>query len=123
MTINIILYFLAVYGITFMLVYSNGPFHIFLKLRERLGNIHPQFQELLSCCFCTPTNIGWILSLIDTFILTSVSITPFNILWASSGVGWFVIMVFDMVITGAVVYLIDTIQTFFEEKDNGTITF
>lgn len=62
------------------------------------------------------------MSLFNTFILTSVAFTPFHILWGGA-VGWVWIMVFDALITGAVVYLIDTIQTFFEEKDNGTITF
>ena len=118
MTSNLILYFIVVYGISFMFVYSNGPFHIFLKLREYLNEKNEQLSELFNCMFCFPTNVGWIMSLFNSFILTSVPITPFHILWGNNA-NWFWVMLFDMCVTGAVVYLFDTIQTRLEGQNNG----
>ncbi len=117
MTSNLILYFFVVYGISFMFVFSNGPFHIFLKIRDFLSKKNEQLAELFSCMFCFPTNVGCIVSLFNSFVLTSVPITPFHMLWGDN-VSWFWIMLFDMCSTGSVIYIIDTILSKIEMQNN-----
>ena len=76
----IFLYIFTVYGLSNMVVFGSGPFRIFEYIREWSSNISQHFGTLFSCMMCFPANVGLIASIIDWFLLTSVAITPFNIL-------------------------------------------
>ena len=115
MWFNFILYVLVAYGISFMFVYSNGPFHIFDKIRTIAKKIHPHMEELLSCMFCTPTWVGFGLSVFDSIF--RLGFTPFHTLWNASGVNVILITMFDMVVTASSVYLINTIQNRLENDE------
>jgi len=114
MWVRLIVYILVAYGISFMLVYSNGPFHIFEKIRKYAPKIHPHFEEMLSCMFCTPTWVGFGLSIIDNIFGTNV--TPFHMLYGGE-LNVVYITMLDMVATASSVYLIDTIQNNIEGRE------
>ena len=76
----IFIYCISVYGLSNMMVFSSGPFKIFEKIREWSSYISDHFSSLFNCMICLPANIGWIISLIDWFLLNEITFTPFNIL-------------------------------------------
>ena len=73
---SIILYFIVAYSISFMFVQSMGPFHIFDKLRNWLGDKSETLKELFDCMYCFPSWVGLGLSAINQFILPQIPFTP-----------------------------------------------
>lgn len=104
----IILYFIVAYSISFMFVQSMGPFHIFDKLRNWLGNKSETLKELFDCMYCFPTWVGLGLSIINQFLLPWIPFTPFYILFGAI-CPWYVILLLNMFVTSGVVYIMDTI--------------
>lgn len=111
----LIVYSIMVYGISNMLVYFNGPFNIVADFRDWAISKHETFSELFSCMFCLPTNVGIILSILSLCI-GFTPFTPFTILYYPNYSIWPLIIAFDGMFTGGVVYLIHTLQEFFEKK-------
>lgn len=96
-----VLFYLASYGLTLILTISEGPFHIFSKMRkvtEKYG--------LFECPLCTSINIGFILSLYDWLLLNS-TLTPFNLILG----GGLLTVLLDSFACGAVCYLLFTVQS------------
>lgn len=112
---ELILFILLEYGISFALVYSIGPFYIFEKYRNLTKKLPSNLSDGYECMFCTPVQIGIILSLINMFILTDIYFTPMYILSHSTDF-WYIKMLFDGAIGGASTYLINTIQEYFENN-------
>lgn len=112
----LLIFILSCYGISNMVVYSNGPFHIFIKWREISEKISPMFGELFSCMMCFPFWAGVLLSSIDLFLIKSVSFTPLNILLGNSN-NW-LIMLFILIMDGSIssgsVWIIHNIEEHFE---------
>lgn len=104
----IILYFIVAYSISFLFVYSMGPFDIIDKFRNTIIKISPKFGEVFDCMYCFPTWIGIGLSLINQFLLPTIAFTPFFILLGSTA-PWYVILILDTFVTSGMVYIIDTI--------------
>ena len=111
----LIIYSFLVYGISNAFVYFNGPFGLIDKFRVWISNKHKTFEELFSCMFCFPTNIGIILSILSSFICSPWNFTPFTILFTVTWLNWPLIAIFDGFFTGGITYLIHTIQQFFEK--------
>lgn len=112
---KLLIYFLCVYGLSFMLVYTSGPFDIFNKIRSIGGKISPKITELLSCMFCTPTWVGIVFSLLNIIFFPFYQFTPGflifgNIHW------WPIILVIDMLSTPSVVHFMDVIETLIDTK-------
>lgn len=114
----IVLYIFAVYGFSNMMVFGSGPFKMFEKTREWSNNISPHFGTLFSCMMCFPANIGWIVSLIDWFLLPTIAITPFNIMLIGTNL-WWVALLGDCCLTSGAVWIIHNIESFFESIANG----
>lgn len=110
LVLKIIVFLLAAYGLTFGLVYSNGPFHLFKGIRYALGKISVQFTEMLECTFCTPCQIGLWSSILNLWLLPTIPLTPCFLIFNDINL-WYYIIFCDTFVTGAVVYLIDTFQT------------
>ena len=108
-------YILAVYGIANVIVFGEGPFYFLEKWRSFAYSIHPNFGKLFSCMMCLPANIGWIMSLIDWFLIPSIALTPFNIILAGTGL-WWLALILDMGITSGLCWLIYVIDDFFEKN-------
>ena len=111
----LIIYSFLVYGISNAFVYFNGPFGLIDKFRVWISNKHKTFEELFSCMFCLPTNIGIILSILSSFIGSQWYFTPFTILFTVTWLNWPLIAIFDGFFAGGITYLIHTIQQFFEK--------
>lgn len=108
-------YSIMAYGIANMLVYFNGPFNIITKFRDWVTSKHETLNELFSCMFCLPTNVGIILSILS-LVIGSTPFTPFTILYFHDYGLWPLIIAFDGMFTGGIVYLIHTIQEFLEKR-------
>lgn len=110
----IFLYAIMTYGICNIVVYGSGPFRIFEHIRNISDSINEHFGQMFSCMMCLPTNLGILLSVLNWFLIP-VAFTPFNILFAGTSL-WWVAMIFDGAFTSGIVWLINTIQEYFENK-------
>lgn len=110
-------YIFLSYGLSNIVVYSNGPFHIFEKWRNLSHNINEQFGELFTCMLCFSTWVGLALSLVNSLLLSSVSFTPFNIILGTVAPFW-LIMILDMGFTSAVVWLLHQLEEMMERIGN-----
>lgn len=94
------------YGISAALVYYSGPFEIFSRFRNFIAS-DSYFNELFSCMFCLPTNIGIVMSILGMLFMP---FTPFTILFSGQySMLWPLVILFDGFYTGAVVSIIDTV--------------
>lgn len=114
--VNLVLYSLFTYGLCNIIVFGNGPFNIVTHIRNLLSKI-PTFDDMLNCMMCTSANVGWILSLIDTFLIKEFNFTPFNLLISNPSV-WYYSIIGDLFITSGIVWLIHTLQEYFETETN-----
>jgi hypothetical protein len=115
----IFIYSFCIYGFANMVVYKDGPFHIFDKIKELFYRIRPHMAEMLECMICLPSNLGWICSLIDWFFIKSVAITPFNILLAGTNL-WWLALIGDICFASGIVWFIHNVESFFESIAEGT---
>lgn len=113
-------YILVAYGFCNLVIYANGPFHIFEKWRTFAHSVSEQFGELFTCMMCFSTWIGLVLSLINSLVFPSVAFTPFNIILGSVAPFW-VIMILDMACTSAMVWLVHQLEEMMERT--GTISY
>ena len=114
----IFLYCIVCYGWATMQVYMEGPLNIFTHIRNMSSRISEHFGKLFQCMLCFPSNLGWVLSLIDWFLIPQIAFTPFNILFAGTGL-WWLAMLFDCCFTGGIVWIIHHIELFFENIAEG----
>ena len=117
-TLIIFIYSIAIYGLSNMIVFGSGPFKIFEKIREWSYNLSEHFSSLFSCMMCLPANIGWISSLINWFLIPSITLTPFNILLSGTNL-WFIALIGDCCFSSGIVWIIHNIESFFENILNG----
>lgn len=108
------LYSIMAYGACNVIVFGSGPFRIFERIREWADDIDEHFGQLFSCMMCLPTNFGIICSLVNWFFIP-IAFTPFNILFAGTGL-WWLAMLCDGAFTSGIVWLINTIQEYIENK-------
>jgi hypothetical protein len=123
MLTNLIIFSLICYGLSNIVVFS----HIFDEPREYFYNkkdknkFFSKFYDLITCMMCFPTWVGFILSLIDIFLIKFTTFTPLNMI-----VGDYVlvepynyvliplVVLFDGFIASGVTWLIHTLQEFLE---------
>jgi hypothetical protein len=115
--ITFLSYIFLLYGLSNLVVYSNGIFHIFEKWRLIAHNIGEQFGELFTCMMCFSTWVGLALSLINNIFLPSVPFTAFNMILGAVAPWWFV-MVLDMGFASAVVWLLHQLEEMMERTGN-----
>ena len=84
------------YSATQMIVYLNGPFHIFEKFRLFLQNTNDQLGELVSCEACTSTWMGFFISALNLIIIPTIAFTPFNLILGGHGLWWLIIFLDGM---------------------------
>ena len=117
--IKFLSYILVSYGISNIIVYSNGPFHVFERWRNFAHSIGEQFGELFTCMLCMSTWIGLMLSIINVFIIPSVAFTPFNIIFGVGNCTWLAVIL-DMGFTSAVVWLLHQFEEMMERSNSYT---
>lgn len=104
-----------------MMVFGSGPFRIFEHIRNISNAISEHFGLLFSCMMCFPANFGWVVSLIDWFLLPGIEITPFNLILMGTGY-WWLALILDCCFTSGIVWFIHHIVEYFENMadKNGT---
>lgn len=121
----LICYVLMAYGACNVIAFSEGPFHIFTRVRNLAFNINEHFGKAFTCMMCLPANFGWICSIINWFLIP-IPFTPFNIIFNGMDNMWFLTLLCDGAFTTGIVYLIYIINEYFEKKidyyENKTIT-
>ncbi len=116
---DLILYFIVAYSISFMFVYSMGPLDIFDRIRQIANNISPYFGALFECMYCFPCWVGIALSILNIFAFPTIFFTPFYTMLHSS-IHWIFIVILDMFVTSGGVYIMDSIiKRLLGEIDNG----
>ena len=114
--ISIIAYVFAAFGFCNIVVFGSGPFRVFERLREWSRNISEHFGKLFSCMMCLPANFGWVVSLIDWFLIPGVAFTPFNIIFAGAAGLWWLAMILDCCFTSGIVWLIYQLDEWLERE-------
>lgn len=115
------IYILSVYGLSNMMVFGTGPFKIFEKIRTWSLYISEHFSSLFSCMMCLPANVGWIISLIDWFLLSQITLTPFNLLLYGTNL-WYIALIGDCCFTSGIVWILHNVELFFENIGGGNIS-
>ena len=115
----VFLYCVAVYGFSNMMVFGSGPFRIFEHIRNITSKISEHFGSMFTCMMCFPANLGWVLSLIDWFLVKNIAFTPFNLLLIGTNL-WWLALILDCFFTSGVVWLIHNVESFFENIVGGT---
>ena len=115
----IFIYSVATYGLANMMVFGSGPFRIFEHIRNITSNISEHFGSMFKCMMCLPANIGWVVSLIDWFLLKQIAITPFNILLIGTNL-WWVALIGDCIFTSGIVWFTHNFESFFESIADGS---
>ena len=100
----IIAYIFVAFGFCNMVAFGSGPFRIFERIRDWSDGISEHFGLLFKCMMCLPANFGWIVSVLNWFLIP-VAITPFNIILAGTGL-WWLAMILDCCFTTGVVWLL-----------------
>jgi len=105
---NIFLFIIICYGISNIIVFS----YIFEKIRDVLEKVSPNFfGKMVNCMMCTSTWIGFLLSTIG-YLLSYPVLSPM----LHYGVDIFYLAIFlDGMLASGSVWLIHTIQEFFEK--------
>ena len=121
----IIAYIFAAFGFCNMVAFGSGPFRIFERIRDWSEGISEHFGLLFKCMMCLPANFGWIVSLINWFLIP-VPITPFNIILAGTNL-WWLAMILDCCFTTGVVWLLYVLDEWLEaepvSKDDLTLDY
>ena len=110
------IYSILVYSIANMFVFFNGPFNIITKFVGWISKKHSTFEELFSCMFCLPTNIGIVLSILSLLYGGNVYFTPFSMLWHENYYMWPLIIIFDGFYSGGITYIIYNFQQLMEGR-------
>ena len=110
----LICYILFSYGISVIFTQGIGPFNIFYRLRLWADSISDNFGMLFRCMLCFPTNVGWVFSLFNWFLLP-VAISPFNMILAGTDL-WWLAAIMDGCLTGGICHFLWNIDDFVDKS-------
>ena len=110
---TIIIFLLLVYGICNIIVFANGPFHIFIKMHDYFKEHHPMLEEVTSCMICLPTWVGMFLSAVNLIFFPYLPFTPMNIVLYGGNI-WLISIFFDGLIASGGNWLLHTFQEMME---------
>lgn len=115
--IVLFIFSITAYAISNHFVYAHGPMHLYDKIREIANKVHPNIGELFGCMICFPTWVGFILSVGNSLLVPTLSLTPFMLL-LNGNAPWWIIMVLDGFFASGIVWLIHTLQEALERSNN-----
>ena len=107
-------YILFVYGISVIFTQSVGPFNVFIRLRAWSEMVGDNFGMLFRCMTCFPTNVGWVFSLVNWFLLP-IAISPFNMVFAGTNL-WWLAAIMDGCLAGGVCHFIWNLDDFIDKS-------
>lgn len=80
------------YSFVNMLLYFNGPFHIFEHLRNAAAKISDNVAEIFNCEACCSTWVSFFISALNLLVIPSIAFTPFNMILGGTGLWWLIIL-------------------------------
>lgn len=108
----LLIFIFATYGFTNMIVYLNGPFGVFEKIRKIASKIGPRVEELFSCMACCSTWVGILFNILNTCIFISIPFTPGCLIF---GTNFSIIsLLIDTVFTSGTVWILHNLEESFE---------
>lgn len=107
-------YIFFVYGMSVIITQSVGPANIFFRLRMWAESVGPNFGLLFRCMLCMPTNIGWVFSLFNWFLLP-IPISPFNMILCGTNL-WWLAMILDACFAGGVCHILWNIDDYIDKN-------
>ncbi len=110
---HLIIYFLLAYGICNIIIFANGPFHVFRKMHLFFQKYMPMMEEMTTCFICLPTWCGMCLSAVNLLLFPDIEFSPMM----SFGISldyWYVIVFFDGLLTSGGCWLVHTLQEMME---------
>lgn len=115
--LGLFIYSVMMYGFSFCLVYSVGPFRIFELFRDGAKKYLPSnLGDAYECMFCTPFQLGIIFSIIN-MIIGEWCFTPSYYINNCYDY-WYLDLFIDGAFTAGIVYLINTLQEFLEKNED-----
>ena len=112
--VRIVCYILFAYGISIIFTQSVGPFNIFYRLRLWAEDVSDNFGMLFKCMLCFPTNVGWVFSLFNWFLIP-IPISPFNIILCGTNF-WWLAAIMDACFTGGICHLLWNIDDYIDKS-------
>lgn len=104
----IITYTFAIFGLTEMLVFFDGPFDLIAMFRDAMSELSEKLGALFNCIFCTSTWIGIVFSIID-LLVGGCTFTPFNLIIHNDSL-WFIIVPLDLMFACGSVYFLHSLR-------------
>lgn len=114
--LNLVIYFILAYGICNMIIFANGPFHVFRKMHVYFKANHPMLDEMTTCMICFPTWVGFFLSAVNIVLFPQIAFTPMNMV-IPDNILWPIIIMFDGLLTSGGCWLIHTFQELMERTN------
>lgn len=108
-------YIFFAYGISVMFTHSIGPFNIFFHIRRYADKLGDNFHYLFTCMFCFPSNVGWVFSLFNWFLIPEVRISPFNMILQGTDL-WWLAAIMDACITGGICRILWNIEDYIDKN-------
>lgn len=102
----VFIFALMMYGITNLLVFFPGPFGLIDGFRRVMKAISPRVSMMFDCMACTSTNVAWIFSAINLWLIPSYHFTPGNIIFNGDTDYWYMILILDAGFSTGIVWLL-----------------
>lgn len=106
--LTVVCYVVFSYGLSNIVVLSEGPFRVFEWWRAVADGVGEGFGKLFNCMLCFSTWVGVLFSVVD-FAFTQFSFTTFNTLLHPDA-PWWLIIILDGGFTGGAVWLLHSFQ-------------
>ena len=116
---SLIIFVLLVYGICNIIVFANGPFHIFKKMHEYFKERHPVLEELTSCMICLPTWASMFISAVNLLFFPMHPLSPMNLIIVDKTL-WPIIIFLDGLIGSGANWLVNTFQEMMERSNDNS---
>lgn len=116
--LTLFIYIFCCYGLTILFTQTIGPKNIFFRLRLWANNVGDNFGHLFKCTTCFSTNIGWVVSLINFFIINNVKFTPSMLLFGDKLTEWYyfpIFMVIDACFNAGIIHIIWNIDDYVDK--------
>lgn len=108
-------YTFVVFGISILFTNTLGPFNIFFRIRLWTEKISDNLSYLFRCMTCFPTNVGWVMSLFNWFIVPDVAFTPFNMILRGTNL-WWLAMILDAGYCAGTCHIMANIDDFIDKS-------
>lgn len=120
MIFGLIVFVLIVYGLSNLVIYSDGPFKIFNVIRVIFNKIG--LGDFIGCMMCLPTWMGMLVSVINLGLIINFGVdafTPFNFLLIDLNNrlwGVVLIVILDGTLASGTTWFIHNVEEYFESN-------